>query len=397
MLKSVVLALLLAVALSAPLLDVQAPIDGEYIVVLSHDAMGVDNHFARMAQRGHHVQADHVYNIGAFRGYAAKLSEEALDAVLNSTDVAYVEPNSVIEAVGTCSMQGGATWGLTRVSNKELDLSLPFTYPSTGGASVLSFIVDTGINIGHVEFEGRATFGFKADKSWSDTDANGHGTHVAGTVGGKTYGIAKRTNLIAVKVLGDNGSGTNAGVIAGIDYVTKYDKKGKRASANMSLGGGASAALDQAVTNSVASGVTYAVAAGNDNANACNYSPARVAAAISVGSTSVANQGKFNEMDARSSFSNWGKCVHILAPGSLITSAWKGTTTAINTISGTSMASPHVCGIITLYLEANPTATPADVKAALVGKATPNVVNLACPATGDCNLTPNRLLNHECL
>ena len=207
-------------------------------------------------------------------------------------------------------------------------------------------------------------------------DCNGHGTHVAGTTGGTTYGVAKQVTLHAVRVLNCQGSGTNAGVIAGVDWVTANSPS--PAVANMSLGGGASSALDSAVNNSINSGVSYAIAAGNSNANACNSSPARVAAANTVGATTTT--------DARSSFSNFGTCLDIFAPGSSITSAWNTSNTATNTISGTSMASPHVAGAIALYLQTNTGASPATVTQALVTNSTPNKVTN--PGTG----SPNRLL-----
>jgi subtilisin family serine protease len=207
-------------------------------------------------------------------------------------------------------------------------------------------------------------------------DCNGHGTHVAGTVGGSTYGVAKNVTLYAVRVLGCNGSGSNSGVIAGVNWVTS--NRVLPAVANMSLGGGASSALDTAVNNSINAGVTYAIAAGNSNANACSYSPARVAAAITVGSTT--------NTDARSSFSNFGTCLDLFAPGSGITSAWHTNDTATNTISGTSMATPHVAGVAALYLQTNPGASAATVRNALVGNATSGKV------TGPGSGSPNLLL-----
>jgi subtilisin family serine protease len=209
-------------------------------------------------------------------------------------------------------------------------------------------------------------------------DGNGHGTHVAGTVGGSTYGVAKNVTLVAVRVLDSSGNGTDSGVIAGIDFVTSNHLAGQPAVANMSLGGGASSALDTAVNNSINDGVTYAVAAGNETQNACNVSPARVANAITVGSTTTS--------DARSSFSNFGTCLDLFAPGSSITSAWRTSDTATNTISGTSMATPHVTGVAALFLETNPTASPATVAAAIINNSTPNKVTNA--GTG----SPNRLL-----
>ncbi|GAB3853951.1 hypothetical protein GCM10029963_46150 [Micromonospora andamanensis] len=243
-----------------------------------------------------------------------------------------------------------------------------------------SYVIDTGIRTTHSDFGGRATWGTNTVDS-NNTDCNGHGTHVAGTVGGSAYGVAKATRLVAVKVLNCSGSGTNAGVIAGIDWVTANAVK--PAVANMSLGGGASTSVDNAVINSINSGITYAVAAGNGNAlgqrqNACNYSPARAAAAITVGAT--------QSNDAAASFSNFGTCVDILAPGVSITSGWHTSDTATNTISGTSMASPHVAGVAALVLSANPSWTPQQVRDYLVNNSTPNVISNV--GTG----TPNQLL-----
>jgi len=195
-------------------------------------------------------------------------------------------------------------------------------------------------------------------------DCNGHGTHVAGTIGGATYGVAKNVTLYTVRVLDCSGSGTNASVIAGVDWVTAHAVK--PAVANMSLGGGADAALDAAVTNSINSGVTYAIAAGNSRRDACKFSPARVPLAITVAATT--------NTDTRASYSNYGTCVDLFAPGSSITSAWYTSTTATNTISGTSMATPHVAGVAALYLQAHPTATPTEVTNAIKAAATPNVV-----------------------
>lgn len=348
-------------------------IPGQYIVVFKETAgrQATNNVIDQIqAEEGNQVQF--VYT-AALNGFAAQLSEKTLDELLNNPNVAYVEADQTVWLNDT---QTNATWGLDRIDQRNLPLNSTYIYNTTG-AGVNAYIIDTGIRRTHVEFGGRAYVGYDSigDGRNSD-DCNGHGTHVAGTVGGSVYGVAKQVNLYAVRVLNCQGSGTNSGVIAGVDWVT--NNRVLPAVANMSLGGGASSALDSAVNNSINAGVSYAVAAGNSNANACNYSPARVAAALTVGSTTSS--------DARSSFSNYGSCVNIFAPGSSITSAWYTSNTATNTISGTSMASPHVAGVAALYLQANPGASPSTVFNAVLNGATTGV--LSSIGTG----SPNRLL-----
>jgi subtilisin family serine protease len=255
------------------------------------------------------------------------------------------------------------------VDQVKLPLSGSFSYTSTG-AGVTAYVIDTGINLGHADFSGRAVSGYDAFGG-DGNDCNGHGTHVAGTVGGETHGVAKDVSLVAVRVLNCAGSGTNAGVIAGIDWVTAHHQPGAPAVANMSLGGGASAAVDAAVNRSIADGVGYAVAAGNGNAwgtpqNACNSSPARVAGALTVGATDKA--------DRPASFSNYGSCVDLFAPGVNILSDWYTSAAATNTISGTSMATPHVAGVAALYLQRNPAAAPAAVATAIKAATIKNAV-----------------------
>ncbi len=236
-------------------------------------------------------------------------------------------------------------------------------------------MIDTGIRTTHTQFGGRASNVFDAFGG-SGADCNGHGTHVSGTIGGSTYGVAKSVMLRGVRVLDCNGSGSNSGVIAGVDWVTNNHIN--PAVANMSLGGGASSALDTAVNNLANSGVPIAVAAGNSNTNACNSSPARAANAITVGSTTTT--------DARSSFSNFGTCLDIFAPGSGILSSYASSDTATATLSGTSMASPHVAGVAALYKQFSPGASATTTRNAIVNGSTPNVVTNA--GTG----SPNRLL-----
>jgi serine protease len=318
-------------------------------------------------------QVDRVYG-AALQGATIHLpNENAARGLARNPNVLLVEQDGRVWSVAT---QSSPTWGLDRIDQRDLPLSAGYTYNTTA-SNVNAYIVDTGIRRAHNDFGGRAFTGYDAVTSGGTAeDCNGHGTHVAGTVGGATYGVAKGVRLYAVRVLDCAGSGTNAGVIAGIDWVTANHVK--PAVANMSLGGGASSALDTAVNNSIAAGVTYVVAAGNDNANACNYSPARVANAVTVGSTTSS--------DARSSFSNYGSCLDVFAPGSSITSAWYTSNTATNTISGTSMASPHVAGVAALYLAANTGASPATVANAITSTSTTGKVTSA--GTG----SPNRLV-----
>ncbi|MFF1813494.1 S8 family serine peptidase [Streptomyces sp. NPDC058251] len=269
------------------------------------------------------------------------------------------------------------SWGLDRIDQKSLPLDSKYTYPDSAGQGVTAYIVDTGVRITHSDFGGRASYGYDAvDNDNTAQDGNGHGTHVAGTVAGNAYGVAKKAKIVAVRVLNNSGSGTTAQVVAGIDWVTQ-NHSGPSV-ANMSLGGGADSALDTAVRNAIASGVTFAVAAGNDNANASNYSPARVSEAITVGATTSS--------DARASYSNYGSVLDIFAPGSSITSSWNTSDTATNTISGTSMATPHVTGAAAVYLADHPGSTPAQVASGLVAAASTGVVT--SPGTG----SPNRLL-----
>lgn len=275
-----------------------------------------------------------------------------------------------MEDAPTCVSEAAASWGLIRVGQRTTDPdAIEHQYPSTAGAGVDVYIIDTGVYVDHSDFEGiidwsidfgihssllgRAVFGFKADKSWSDRDANGHGTHVASTVAGRHYGVApKADKIIAVKVLGDSGSGSTAGVIAGVDFAaTEAKKTGKPSVANLSLGGGYSAAMNNAV-DAAMKNLVVVVAAGNDNWDACDYSPASAPSVITVGATTEPTGA--GAPDVRSYFSNYGDCVNVFAPGSSITAAWIGNPTAKNTISGTSMASPHVCGLSALFLGENP-------------------------------------------
>ena len=336
---------------------------------------------ARRLAADHGAAVTHVYE-HALKGFAFRGSAQAAEALSRNPNVEFVEADQVMTAIAT---QTNATWGIDRIDQRDLPLSTTYTYGNTG-SGVTAYILDTGILFGHSDFGGRASPGFDAVGT-NGVDCNGHGTHVAGTVGGTTWGVAKGVALVAVRVLNCQGSGTTTGVIAGVDWVTGNHQAGAPAVANMSLGGGASSALDQAVANSIADGVTYALAAGNGDflgrpLDACTQSPARTPAALTVGATT--------KTDTESSFSNYGSCVDILAPGSGITSAWYTSTTATNTISGTSMATPHVAGAAALYLSANPSATPAAVATALVNGASSGKIALHSRSVSGG--TPNRLL-----
>lgn len=359
------------------------PVPGQYIVVLrgpttSFDTVNdegneidVDVEADRLAFK-HKGQVDRTWR-HALKGMVMLMSPVEAEALAKDPNVALVEEDGVIELDTT---QSPATWGLDRIDQHDLPLNNSYVY-NTLGSGVTAYVIDTGIRITHSEFGGRASGGFTAINDGNGTnDCNGHGTHVAGTIGGATWGVAKAVALKAVRVLDCSGSGTTSGVISGVDWVTA--NRTLPAVANMSLGGGASSALDTAVTNSINSGITYAIAAGNSNVSACTTSPARVTSALTVGATSTS--------DARASFSNFGTCLDLFAPGVSITSAWNTSNTATNTISGTSMATPHVAGAAALYLSIQPGKTPTDVATALTGNSTANKVTN--PGTG----SPNRLL-----
>jgi subtilisin family serine protease len=329
-------------------------IPGSYIVVLKEGTskFEVDNE-ADEFSRKHGFKTEHRFK-SAIKGFSGKLSDVAVADLRNDIRVAYVEQDQIVHLVNTQS--NPVSWGLDRVDQPNLPLDQSYTY-AQDGTGVDAYIIDCGILLSHNDFGGRAVTGFDAVTSGGlAIDGNGHGTHVAGTVGGSSYGIAKNVKLIAVRVLDASGSGTISGVIAGVDWVTN-DHTTHPAVANMSLGGGVSTALDDAVKRSIADGVTYCIAAGNSAALASTSSPADVPEAITVGATDI--------NDAFATFSNYGSLVDISAPGVNITSAWITSTTSTNTISGTSMATPHVAGVAALYLQANPTASPAQIQAAI--------------------------------
>jgi subtilisin family serine protease len=313
------------------------------------------------------VKADHVYK-NAIKGFAARLSSSALTKLKNNPKVAFIEKDQVMSANAITVTT--PSWGIDRIDQVSLPLSNSFTYTSTG-TGIDAYIIDTGILISHTDFGGRAVGGYSSIGTTTNfIDQNGHGTHVAGTVGGTNYGVAKNVNLIAVRVLDANGSGTTSGVIDGINWAISHHKtKSGTAVANMSLGGGASSALDLAVSNAVAANIVMCVAAGNSAANAANYSPARVAAAITVGAT-----GAGTNYDAYATYSNYGSIVDILAPGTSITSDWYLSNIATASLSGTSMATPHVTGVVAQYLSKNVSATPSAVQTFIKNTSTKNKI-----------------------
>nr|KAJ3420227.1 serine protease [Polyrhizophydium stewartii] len=302
----------------------------------------------------------HKYNLGGFKGYSARLPSFVAKLLKDHSDIAHVEEDKVVTLFGT--QPKAPSWGLTRISVRDHpEASVKsYTYPDSAGTGVTAYVIDTGIFVKHPEFQGRARFGasFTSETgAEKNADGNGHGTHVAGTIGSKTYGVAKNVTLVAVKVLDGQGSGTTSGVIAGIDWaakdVAKNNANGKprKSVANMSLGGGASAALDKAVKAAINAGLVFAIAAGNSGGDACKLSPARVPEAITVAAS--------DKDDKLASFSERGTCVDIIAPGVDITSTWMNGKT--NTISGTSMATPHVCGVVALALAEGSFATVKEV------------------------------------
>jgi serine protease len=360
------------------------PVDGQYIVVLKSTAAslaGESSRAARVPAVAKDIATMHRANLirsydRVLRGFAVKADDAALARLLADPRIAYVEEDGYISGNPT---QTNATWGLDRVDQRALPLSTTYTYDTTA-AGVHAYVIDSGLLATHTEFTGRVGNGFDAVGGGTN-DCNGHGTHVAGTLGGTTWGVAKGVTIHPVRVLGCDNAGTWAGFIAGVDWVAA--NRVLPAVANMSLGGGANAAADTAVANLINAGVTVVVSAGNGGIDACGSSPARAPLAITVGATD-ANDAR--SIWAGGQSSSWGTCLDIFAPGTAITSAWNTGTEATNTLNGTSMASPHVAGAAALHLASHPGATPAQVTTALINASTPNVVTDARAGS------PNRLL-----
>ncbi|KAI9219648.1 peptidase S8/S53 domain-containing protein, partial [Blastocladiella britannica] len=369
-------------------------IPGHYMVMLREDAedFHVQDHFnwlstflatspAAPSTNTNKNRVKHVYDMPGLKGYAGHFDEAALRAIRAADHVAYIEQDQVVKIVDEnepphAVIQKDAPWGLSRISHRDRPSAAHYKeYPhsATAGANVSVYVIDTGINIKHLDFEGRARWGATIPENDEDEDGNGHGTHCAGTISGKRYGVAKKANAVAVKVLSSNGSGSMSDVVKGVEWAVQDHKRRRaknpkaKSAANMSLGGGSSKTLDRIVNAAVDAGIAFAVAAGNDNRNACNYSPAAAEKAVTVGAT--AND------DTMAWFSNHGKCVDVFAPGKDVLSTWIGSNVATNTISGTSMASPHVAGLLAYHLsQTDEEIKPKALKDLVIKAATKDVI-----------------------
>ncbi|KRI80356.1 S8 family peptidase [Acinetobacter pittii] len=350
-------------------------IKNQYIVILNKD-VGSSNEFAQGIAKQHGGKVLQTYD-AVLKGFAIYLPDVAgtafVEAIKKNPKVVSVENDTVMKIDATT--QSNPDWGLDRIDQRNLPLDSAYSYLQTGSGTT-AYIVDTGILSTHQQFSGRVLSGYTAISDGNGTsDCHGHGTHVAGTVGGSTYGVAKNVSLVPIRILGCDGSGASSNVIAGLDWILKNGKK--PAVVNMSLGGEANASLDSAVENLFNNGYVMVVAAGNSNTDACSSSPARVSKAITVAAT--------DSTDTRASYSNYGSCVDIFAPGSQINSSWIGSNTATKVLNGTSMATPHVVGVVAEMLQSTPTATPQTISNNLLNQASNNVVK-------NPSGSPNRLL-----
>ncbi|MDE4039334.1 S8 family peptidase [Acinetobacter pittii] len=350
-------------------------IKNQYIVILNKD-VGSSNEFAQGIAKQHGGKVLQTYD-AVLKGFAIYLPDVAgtafVEAMKKNPKVVSVENDTIMKVDATT--QSNPDWGLDRIDQKNLPLDSAYSYLQTGSGTT-AYIVDTGILSTHQQFSGRVLSGYTAISDGNGTsDCHGHGTHVAGTVGGSTYGVAKNVSLVPIRILGCDGSGASSNVIAGLDWILKNGKK--PAVVNMSLGGEANASLDSAVENLFNNGYVMVVAAGNSNTDACSSSPARVSKAITVAAT--------DSTDTRASYSNYGSCVDIFAPGSQINSSWIGSNTATKVLNGTSMATPHVVGVVAEMLQSTPTAAPQTISTNLLNQASNNVVK-------NPSGSPNRLL-----
>jgi len=344
------------------------------------------------------VEISHKYN-QVIKGFAAKLTRNQLKQVRNNALVKLVEQDQLVHLAQTnCPIQIGADWGLVRISKRDIELDGIYRYPANGGKDVDAYIFDTGIRVTHQDFGGRAKFGFKSDDTWPSDDDNGHGTFVASNVGGTLYGVAKSVTLFAVKVLAGNGSGSIANIIKGLDWAVANKKTRNRPSVgNMSIGGGRSEIFNLAVNSASDNGVYICTASGGSNADACNFSPASATNVITAGASDVGADEHDNPVDVRASFSSFGKCVSLFAPGANIVGAWIGSDTAQRTLSGSSMSTAFVAGIAALTLNDNPTFTFALLKSNVTASATQGNMDLRCGNSQVCQDTPNLLAYSNCV
>jgi len=350
-------------------------IKNQYIVILNKD-VGSSNEFAQGIAKQHGGKVLQTYD-AVLKGFAIYLPDVAgtafVEAMKKNPKVVSIENDTIMKVDATT--QSNPDWGLDRIDQRNLPLDSAYSYLQTGSGTT-AYIVDTGILSTHQQFSGRVLSGYTAISDGNGTsDCHGHGTHVAGTVGGSTYGVAKNVSLVPIRILGCDGSGASSNVIAGLDWILKNGKK--PAVVNISLGGEANASLDSAVENLFNNGYVMVVAAGNSNTDACSSSPARVSKAITVAAT--------DNTDTRASYSNYGSCVDIFAPGSQINSSWIGSNTATKVLNGTSMATPHVVGVVAEMLQSTPTATHQTISTNLLNQASSNVVK-------NPSGSPNRLL-----
>jgi len=357
-----------------------------------------DDVFAKdMEEHAQQYDVVHQYTT-VLRGFSANLDDDELLEVRSNPLIDFVEKDTIMSIDQSCSVPVSVgSWGLTRIAQQaKINPNNLYTYPTSAGEGTTLYVVDTGVYLEHNDFlTGRATLGFKADNTWPSRDSHGHGTHVASTAAGNAYGVARKAAIVAVMVLGPDGTGSTSGVIGGVDYsVSSAVSKNEKAVINMSLGGAFSALLNSAVNNAVASGVVVVVAAGNENQDACRVSPASADAAVTVGATTQSSGAK--DKDIRASYSNYGSCLDVFGPGSLITAAWIGTPTSTNTISGTSMASPHVAGIALLLRAQHPTDSATTISNTIIARGTTGLIDLACVGATSCVNSPNIMSWNGC-
>jgi len=362
-----------------------------YIVVFEYDTPMAEIRAHISLVLGDVSQATHIYDI-VLKGFAAPMSPDHLLQISKHPKFKYFEADQPV-LLQDCTSDDAPSWGLTRISQRKIDLDGIYSFPSSSGEGVTAYIIDTGIYLEHEDFQGRASLGYKASSSWSDTDTNGHGTHIASIVGGITFGVAKKTTLVAVKVF-DSSQGSISTIIAGVNWATGAYKASKKPGvANLSLfSGSISNAFNDAVTNAMREGLFIVVAAGNNNEDACRGSPAAAKDVVTVGGIGAQNAPS----DTRSYFSNFGPCVKILAPSADIPGAWIGSRNATRILSGTSFATPHVCGVAALIYGEEPNLSWQEATTKLVSTSTKDVIDMNCGTNNICQQTPNSMVFTGC-